>query len=85
MPSSPNSPRSGDTLAAALAVPVLSAVTPAWRIEAPAALLDSYDRERRPVARASADTLRYEKAMLDDWFRGHFDPQSKQAVAAHKP
>ena len=40
---------------------------------------------RRPVARASADTLRYEKAMLDDWFRGHFDPQSKQAVAARKP
>ena len=40
---------------------------------------------RRPVARASTDSLRYEKAMLDDWFRGHFDPQSKQAVAARKP
>lgn len=40
---------------------------------------------RRPAARANNDSLRYEKAMLDDWFRDQFDAQSKHSVAARKP
>jgi hypothetical protein len=40
---------------------------------------------RCPAARANNDSLRYEKAMLDDWFRGQFDAQSKHSVAARKP
>lgn len=40
---------------------------------------------RRVGVRSNSDSLRYEKAMLDDWFRGKFDARSKQSVAARKP
>ena len=39
---------------------------------------------RRAGLRSNNDSLRYEKAMLSDWFRGNFDPQSKQSVAVRK-
>ncbi len=31
--------------------------------------------------RSTSDRLRYEKSMLDEWFRGRFDPASKQPAA----